>query len=309
MIYTITLNPAVDRTIMLNNFKINSVNRAEKILEDAGGKGINVSKMIKNLNGDSKALGIVGGIQGLFIKQQLDKMGILHEFVESDKNTRINLKIVDSELQTFTDINEKGTMVLEETIEKVEEKLFSLLKENDILILAGSIPNGCDKNIYKKWIQKANLINVKVILDGDGELLKNGVIAGPYIVKPNIHELERLFNTNIESLDDIIYYGKKILENGIYAIVVSRGEKGCLLITQDKVWEYQGFKVDVKSTVGAGDAMVGGIAYGIEKGESLEEAVKIGVASSTSSIQKEGTTMGNYEEVMDLKRKVVQKLI
>jgi len=304
MIFTITLNPAIDKRIILNNFKIDGVNRFNDEREDAGGKGINVSKMIHNLGGTSTALGIVAGTSGHFIKSQLDKMGILHSFVEGEGNTRTNLKIVDPIYQTYTDINEEGKPISREVLNKMEEHLFNTVQEGDILILAGSVPKNVNKDIYGSWIKKAKERNIKVLLDAEGELLKNGIDAGPYLIKPNIHELEGLLDKTIQTEVEAIEYGRMLLENDIEIVVISRGSEGCLLISKDKVLKVPGLVVSVKSTVGAGDSMVGALAYAIESGSTLEEAIALGVAASTATIQEEGTIMGKLDKIMEIKETV-----
>lgn len=304
MIYTITLNPAIDRRIILNNFKIDGVNRFNDVREDAGGKGINVSKMIHNLGGKSTALGIVAGASGHFIKEQLDKMGILHNFIEGEGNTRTNLKIVDPIYRTYTDINEEGKPISQEILDKMETHLFETVKEGDILILAGSVPNNVSKNIYGQWIHKAKERNIKVLLDAEGELLKQGISAGPYLIKPNIHELEGILNKKILTQDEAIEYGKMLLDNDIKIVVISRGSEGCILISPNKVLQVPGLVVNVKSTVGAGDSMVGALAYAIESGYTIEEAIALGVAASTATIQEEGTLMGKLDKVLEIKKTV-----
>ncbi|PKM95002.1 MAG: 1-phosphofructokinase [Firmicutes bacterium HGW-Firmicutes-1] len=301
MIYTITLNPAIDKRIILNNFKIDGVNRFNDEREDAGGKGINVSKMIHNLGGNSTALGVVAGASGHFIKDQLDKMGILHSFIEGEGNTRTNLKIVDPVHQTYTDINEEGKPISDELLEQMEKHLFEIIQKGDILVLAGSVPNNVSKDIYGKWIKTAKENDIKVLLDAEGELLKQGILAGPYLIKPNIHELEGLLNKKIETQSEVIECGKKLLDHDIKVVVISRGSEGCILISEDKVLHIPGLVVDVKSTVGAGDSMVGALAYALELDYSLEEAIALGVASSTATIQEEGSIMGSLENIIKMK--------
>ncbi|PKM49220.1 MAG: 1-phosphofructokinase [Firmicutes bacterium HGW-Firmicutes-7] len=301
MIYTITLNPAIDKRIILNNFKIDGVNRFNDEREDAGGKGINVSKMIHNLGGNSTALGVVAGSSGYFIKDQLDQMGILHSFTEGDGNTRTNLKIVDPTYQTYTDINEEGRPISDQVLKQLEKNLFGIIKKGDILVLAGSVPNNVSKDIYGRWIKIAKEKDVKVLLDAEGELLMQGILSGPYLIKPNIHELEGLLNKSVQTQAEAIECGKMLLDHDIKIVVISRGSEGCILVSEDKVLHVPGLVVDVKSTVGAGDSMVGALAYAIEMGYSLEEAIVLGVASSTATIQEEGSIMGSLENIMKIK--------
>jgi 1-phosphofructokinase len=304
MIYTVTLNPAVDKTIKLQNLLVDHVNRAEDVREDAGGKGINVSKMIKNLMGSSRALGICGGKTGEFIQDQLDELGISHNFIKASGQTRTNIKIVDDLHKTYTDINEIGTHVSEEVLKALEEAIFSHLTHEDFLVLAGSVPSNVPKDIYKNWIQKANQIGAKVILDADGQLLEQGIEAGPYLIKPNIHELEQLYNQKIDTIEKAIQLAKDLLKNKIDVIVISRGEQGCVVVTTDETLMVEGLKVPVKSTVGAGDSMVAAITHALSQKASLKEAIILGVAASAASIMQEGTIMGEWETIQSLKEKV-----
>ena len=175
MIITVTLNPAIDKTLEVDNCTINSINRVSSIKIDAGGKGINVSKVIKSLKGESIALGALAGSTGEFIKSYLDDEKIKNDFVFVGGETRTNIKIVDKVKNTNTDINEPGNSISEEEINRIKEKVFNDIKEDDILVLSGSVPQGVEKNIYEVWIKDAKKLGVKTILDANGELLKKGL--------------------------------------------------------------------------------------------------------------------------------------
>lgn len=304
MIYTVTLNPAVDKTIILNNLMIDQVNRAGTVREDPGGKGINVSKMIKNLKGESIALGICAGRTGSFIKSQLDELGIKHHFIEADGQTRTNIKIVDQLNGTYTDINETGTPVSEEVLMAVEELIFSYLAKDDFLVLAGSVPANVSKTIYKEWIKRAHTVQAKVILDADREMLKEGVLAEPYLIKPNMHELEELCDQKIETVEKAVELAQNLLKGKTEVIVISRGEKGCIVVSKDEILSVEGLKVPVKSTVGAGDSMVAALAYALNSNSSLKDAITLGVAASGATVMQEGTIMGEWETIEELKEKV-----
>ncbi len=304
MIYTVTLNPAVDKTILLSNLTVDHVNRAETVREDTGGKGINVSKMIKNLKGESMALGLCAGKTGEFIEEQLDKMGIKHHFIKAEGQTRTNIKIVDKMQGTYTDINEVGAGVKEEVLKELEELIFSYLSEGDFLVLAGSVPTNVSKAIYKKWIQRAKEVNAKVVLDADRELLKEGLEAGPYLIKPNIHELEELCGQKIDSPEMAVKLARDLMKDNIEVIVISRGDKGCIVVKKDEALLIEGLKVSVKSTVGAGDSMVAALTYALHQKDSLKEAITLGVAASAATVMQEGTIMGEWETIKELKQKI-----
>jgi 1-phosphofructokinase len=306
MIITVTLNPAVDRTVEIDNFEIGAVNRIVSEQVDAGGKGINVSKTIKNLNGKSKALGIIGGKTGLFIKDYLDKKGIENEFIQVQSETRTNLKIVDKIRKTNTDINEPGPMITIEDIEKVEDLLLKNLSNKSIVVFSGSVPVNINSRIYGRWIKKSKAKGAKTILDADGDLLKYGIAEGPYLCKPNIKELEMLAGKKIENPAEAILLGEKIIkDNGIEIMVISMGEKGAIFINKNCSYYVNTIEVEVKSTVGAGDAMVAALAYCLDIGYDMEETIRLSMASGIAAVMSTGSQAASYETIMELKRKIV----
>ena len=288
MIITVTLNPAVDKVMVINDFKAGSVNRASEIMVEAGGKGINVSKTISSIGGSSKALGILAGPSGSFIEKSLGSMSIDNEFVYVDGETRTNVKISDPINSIVTDINEPGPVVGQETLDKLSKLLFNGLSKDDLLVFTGSTPQGVDKDIYKLWIATAKAFGIRCVLDADGELLKNGVEAGPYLIKPNIHELERLYDVQANSVDEIIELAKRLLIKGTEMVVVSCGEKGAVFVTGSWVAVVDGIKTTVKSTVGAGDAMVAALSYGIHQKLEPETMIKLAVACGTATVMSYG---------------------
>lgn len=304
MIITVTLSPTIDKTIYVEGFKLDSINNMKGTREDAGGKGINVSKMVKKLQGDTLATGFIGGLVGNNIKKKLDEDLIPYDFIQVEHPSRYNIKIVDRQVKTFTDINEGGGVITPEEIAALEAKIFQQATEGDLLILSGRVPDSVEKSIYRKWIQKANSRGIKVILDADHEPLKEAVQAGPYMIKPNIHELERLLNTTIKSIDDVTKRLPELLAYGIEVIVVSLGDKGAYLFTAHEAYYTKGLLVNVKSTVGAGDSMVGAMAHSIAKEMQIKDAFHYAVATSTATVQKEGTIMADVDEIEVMKNKV-----
>lgn len=299
MITTVTLNPAVDKTIEIDNFHVGNVNRISSTRLDAGGKGINVSKVIQSLGGKSRAVGILAGNNGGFIKEYLDSIKIENDFVFIDGETRVNTKVVDRVNHTNTDINESGPLVSSENLDILCSKFYEGVEKNSLLVFSGSIPQNVDKDIYKTWIEKAKDKGVKAILDADGELFKQGIKAGPYLVKPNIHELEGLFGQKINSIDETVKLSRELLDYGIEIVVVSLGEDGALFVKKDLAILAKGIKVEVKSTVGAGDSMVAALALAIDKGYDFEKAVKLSVACGTASVMTSGTQAADLNTIIE----------
>jgi len=308
MIITLTLNPAIDKTAEINEFSVNKVNRVSSIRLDAGGKGINVSKVINTLGGESMAVGIIAGNNGNFIKNYLDENNIKNDFVLEKGETRVNLKIVDNINHTHTDINE-NFVVSDAALGKVKDKIIENLNksrdENNIVVLSGSIPLGLSKSCYREIIESLKGTKAKVILDAEGELFINGIEASPYLVKPNIDELKSTFNKEINSSSDIVNVSREcIISKGVIYVVVSMGEDGSLYISKDKAFLVKGFNVKVRSTVGAGDSMVAALAFAIEKGYTIEKAAALASASSTAAVMTEGSQPGKIEDINEFFNKI-----
>jgi 1-phosphofructokinase len=305
MIITINLNPALDKTVEIPNFEAGTVNRVLSLRLDAGGKGINVSKVILSLGGKSRAVGILGGVAGSFIVDYLDRIGIENSFYFIRGETRTNLKIIDYNRKTNTDINEPGPPLTSEDIEILKQMVFSNLEANTVVVFSGSIPMNVDKKIYGEWISAAKKVGVKTVLDADGELLKYGIEAGPFIVKPNIYELERVLGKKFRDIREVERFARSLLEKyGIELIAVSLGEKGAVFVNKERSVLVDGIKVDVKSTVGAGDAMVAALAYSSDRGYSFEKTVKLAVASGTANVMTSGSQAAHYETIVALEKRV-----
>ena len=303
MIFTVTLNPAVDKVMVINDFRIGSVNRSSRVIIEAGGKGINVSKTIQSLGGESKTLGILAGQSGSFIEKALVENRIHNEFVYVEGETRTNVKISDPINSLITDINEPGPIVSQEAIDELGRRLFHSIKEGDILVLTGSTPQGVEKDIYKKWIERAKQRGACCILDADGELLKQGVQAGPYLIKPNIHELQKLLGVKGENLNEIVEAAERLLVNGTEIVVVSCGEKGSVFVSKNRTAIVDGIEIAVKSTVGAGDAMVAALSYGIQNKLESEEIIRLAAACGTATAMSYGNQPA-IEDVESISQRV-----
>lgn len=298
MIKTVTLNPAMDKTVEIDNFRVGAVNRISSIRFDAGGKGINVSKTIKALGGSSRATGILAGGNGEYIRSYLENLNIDNDFVFINGDTRTNIKIVDKINHTNTDINEPGIDVSEEDLSRLENRIFSDMNKDSILVLSGSVPANASADIYREWTERAQKLNAKVLLDSDDELLREGIKAAPYLIKPNINELERLFGRKFTNIGEVADAAKGLLDGGIEIVVVSLGPDGAVFAEGGKVIHAEGLAVKVRSTVGAGDAMVAALALAIEKGYPLEKAVTLSVASAAANVAVQGTQPPSLTDII-----------
>ena len=281
MIYTVTLNPSIDYVIKLEHLNTGHVNRVNSENVYPGGKGINVSRILKTLGNDNVATGFVSNFTGDFIKNSLYEQNIKSDFIQLDNGfTRINVKIKSDE---ETEINGQGPHISEEKLNELFNKLDEL-REDDILILAGSIPSTLNENLYEVIMDKVKESKAKVVVDATKKLLLNVLKYNPFLIKPNNHELEEIFNVRIHNEEDIITYANKLKDMGAKNVLVSRGKDGALLVTEDnKVYVSNVPKGNVINSVGAGDSMVAGFVCGYLNTNSYEEALKLGAASGSAT--------------------------
>lgn len=304
MIITVTMNPAIDKTADLERMEHGGLNRLKNVIMDAGGKGINVSKAIHALGGETVATGFIGGSGGIQIKKMLQEQNIRADFVEIGNEIRNNLKIVEAD-GYVTELNEPGPLVTGEEAELLSEKLLGYADRDALFILAGSIPNGISRTIYKDLTLKLREKGAKVFVDAEGELFLHALEACPDIIKPNRHELEQYFNKDYRTdVAELVTMGQQILAKGIGMMAISLGQMGALFLTKDRVLRCPGLKVEAHSTVGAGDAMVAALAYGLSQGLSFEECAKLSLATSAGAVVTKGTKPPERELVDELLKKV-----
>lgn len=305
MIYTLTLNPAVDYYMDMNKFEEGELNKVNNSYTLAGGKGINVSKVLKNFGIESVALGFCGGFTGEYIRSDLNKYGIKDNFISLNEDTRINVKIKTEKKET--EIMGKSPKILPENIDELLS-IIDNIQDNDILVLSGSVPSSVKEDIYKDIIQKTkSKNNVKIILDSRENAFKIAVKENVFLTKPNRKELSEYFGRDIRTVYDIITYAKQLVEDGSENVIVSLGKDGSALVNKDG--SYIGNAPDGKlvSSVGAGDAMVAGIVYGISKNLSILDSYKYAIASGTATAFNEGLT--TFEDMNNLLDKVEIKEI
>ena len=300
MIVTVTLTPALDKTVVLPNFAVDQVNRIQSLRLDAGGKGINVSKVLKALGTGSLATGILGGGTGRYIENSLKEMGIACDFVWVEQETRTNLKVIDPERHTNTDINEPGAPVTDAVLEEVFEKAASAARAGDIVVLAGKAPAGTRDTIFGEWIARLKAQGVKVYMDADAALLIEGAKAGPAMIKPNNAELARLLGRPVGDIADMAQAARELVRGGIETVVVSLGGDGALFVREDAVLRGKGLKVPVQSTVGAGDSMMATLAHGAATGMAFRDACALAMAVSAATVMTPGTQAADMNVVREL---------
>ena len=276
MIYTVTFNPSLDYIVSVDDFKLGLTNRTSSELILPGGKGTNVSTVLKNLGLESTALGFVAGFTGNEIVKRLNDMGIKSDFISIENGiSRINLKLKSID---GTEINGAGPDISEEKVNELMDKL-NQLKEGDVLVLAGSIPSSLPDDIYEQIMKKLDQQGIKIIVDATNDLLKKVLPYHPFLIKPNHRELEELFNVKIENKEDLIHYARKLQEQGAINVLVSLGKDGAILVSEDThVYYCAGAKGKLLNSVGSGDSMVAGFIAGYLKDKKYDEALKLGSA-------------------------------
>lgn len=300
MVYTITLNPAVDKTVVIPNFASGTVNRIQNMRIDAGGKGINVSKCLQSMSVDSVVCTILGGSSGKKILSLVTEQGLNVLSVSVAGETRTNLKIVDTQQHENTDINEPGPLVPDEVIYRLQQIIAERITTGDVVIMSGSLPKGVQAELYRVWTDYFNGLGARVILDADGEQMRQGVKAKPYLVKPNDLELSRLIGRVLTGEDELVAAGKQLLDEGVQEVLISRGDKGAIYLAREGAYKADGVKVPVLSTVGAGDSMVAAMAYGYEKKMSAPDRLRLAIAIGSASVTCSGTQAPAAELVWEL---------
>lgn len=279
MIYTLTLNPSIDYVIDVENLELGKVNRTSKDFKFPGGKGINVSRILGNQKVDNIALGFLGGFTGNFIEDNLNSLGVKTQFIKVKGDSRINVKIKSNE---ETEINGAGPMISAENLESLFNRLDQLV-EGDILVLAGSIPSTLPKDLYLQIQKRVSKKNVKVVVDTSGKALLEAIKNKPFLIKPNNHEIEEIFDVKINSEKELIKYGKDLVSLGAENVIISMAGDGALLITKDGVFKGNAPKGEVKNSVGAGDSLVGGFLAKYVETKDLITSFKNGIASGSAS--------------------------
>lgn len=289
MIYTITLNPSIDYIVQIDQLNLGGLNRMKQDYKLPGGKGINVSRVLNQLNVPSLATGFLGGFTGNFIKDWLQNEGVKTGFVTVKDDTRINIKLKHGE---ETEINGLGPAISEKEINgflKVMDKVTA----NDIVILSGSVPPSLGNDFYNKIIQICKEKKAEFMIDTTGQELLDALPNHPILIKPNHHELADLFGVKLGSVEELIPYGKKCLELGAQHVIVSMAGDGALLFTGEDVYFADALKGELKNSVGAGDSMIAGFVGTFDKTRDPVKAFAVGVATggatafSTDLAQKE----------------------
>lgn len=279
MIYTVTLNPSIDFIVKVDGLKLGDLNRMKEDFKLPGGKGINVSRILKRMDTESTALGFLGGFTGNFISEWLKEEQINTAFTNVQSDTRINIKLKSD---TETEINGLGPVLSEKEIEDLKQAMNNV-KKGDIVVLSGSTPASLRNGFYQELIEIIRGKEAEFVIDTTGDDLKDALAKRPLLIKPNNHELAELYHTEFKSIEDILPYGKKLLEEGAQNVLISMAGDGALLFTKDGVYQSNVLVRPLKNSVGAGDSMIAGFIGSYSKDQDPVEAFKWGVACGSAT--------------------------
>ncbi len=297
MILTVTLNPAVDQTIFVDRLTLGDVNRFSESQLDPAGKGINVSRMVHRLGWPTVAFGFLGGEVGRIITQALNSEGVPHHFAPIAGQTRLNVTIVDRTDSTSTSFYGPGPAVDPGAHGRLDGLIEFWLQAARVLVLAGSLPPGCPKDVYATYIRKARENGVTTILDASGAPFRAGIEAGPDVIKPNLTEAEELLGRPLKGLPAVIEGARDLSARGIRTVVISMGAEGAICVNEDQVWRANPPQIERRSTVGSGDSMVAGLAVGIARGDDAISGLRLGVAAGAATAMSPGTSLGTPDEI------------
>lgn len=302
MIYTVTFNPSLDYLVRIDDFKPGEVNRMSFEKLYPGGKGINVSIVLQELGCESTALGFCAGFTGREIQRRLEETGVRSAFITLNEGTsRINVKLKTQDNET--DMNGQGPSIPEEKINELFSRLDLLTKE-DVLVISGSIPGSLPDDIYERILKRVKEKRLPVVVDATGELLTNVLPYGPFLIKPNHHELSEIFQMGLNTREEVIPYARKLQEMGAQNVLVSMAGEGAVLAAADgEIYQSAAPKGTVRNSVGAGDSMVAGFLAGYFQTGEYSSAFKLGVAAGSASAFSDGLAV--RDEILSLASNVM----
>lgn len=304
MILTVTLNAAIDKRYVIENFREGEVNRVKECRYVPGGKGLNVSKTAVIAGERVVATGFVGGHAGAYIEEALEKYGVEHDFFHLSGESRTCINIWDEKKQLQTECLEPGAAVSPEEFRGFLERYQKQLPKADVIVLSGSVPKGLEESTYRRLIRLGKEAGKKVILDTSGRLLEEGIKEKPYLIKPNIDEIRMLTGSACKDLAEIGKAARALQEDGIEMVVVSLGKDGAVAATKKGIFRLTVPQIQAVNTVGCGDTMTAGFAVGISRELEPEEILKRAAAMSTASALREETGYFLREDMEDILKQI-----
>ncbi|MBI3319973.1 MAG: 1-phosphofructokinase [Candidatus Omnitrophica bacterium] len=311
MIVTVTLNPSLDEWVLLPRLRVGELNRAVAFQRYPGGKGINVSRVIHELKARTLAVAFAGGLDGVMLGDLLTRQGIRHQFVTVPGATRNNYQIQTASPKTLSQINCAGPRITASALVRVERLLSTLRPRPSYLVLSGSLPPGAPSHTYQRLIAKVTRLQIPTILDSSGPALRQGMLAAPWLIKPNRQETEELLGRRLRRPSHVAKAAAGLVARGPQLAIISLGAEGAALACRGRpeVWWAKPPTVPVGSTVGAGDSLVAGFVVGYRATRSLEDALRLGVACGAATAMTPGTELCHRKDVDRLLPQVVIKRI
>ena len=300
MIGTVTINPSIDQHIVIDKLVKDDTLHAREIWRDPGGKGINVSRVIKELGGETAAFGIVGGCGGYMLKSLMTERGIKFESVEVLGETRINVIMTDRSVRTQTRISVPGPRMTLADIEQFMDKIANFEPFPDWWVVGGSLPSDVPQDFYSKLIHILQKRGAKCLLDTDNEALRIGLESKPYLIKPNEYEFARLAGRELPDEQSLIQAAREIISRGIKLVAITLGKKGALVVSREQAFRAVSPAIEVKSKVGAGDSFLAGCVLALSRNAAIEEVIRLGMAAGTAAVMNEGTRLCRREDVEKL---------
>lgn len=297
MVITVTLNPCVDRTLEIEDFRYGGTNKVLSTRNDISGKGINVNLVLTHLGIENMATGFDYREDTKKLTGFFDRLGCSYQLEPVEGSLRVNIKIFDRAASVMSEFNETGSPAAGENVERFLTLLYGQLEGASVMVVDGSVPPGVPSDIYEQIIREAKRQGVKTILDAAGDLLINGIKAEPFLIKPNVDELGAAYGVEIRSVEEIIMLARRAVSEGITYVCVSRGSDGAVFVSRDHVFLAKPVQVAVRGIQGAGDSMVAGFCYGIEKGLGDRELFCHAVACATGSLLHPGTQLCEKEDM------------
>ncbi len=291
MITTVCLNPCIDRSVAIDGFRYGGMNRVVSVRSDAGGKGVNVAITAARLGLETECISFLGRDGGQAIEKRLISNEVGASAIWLEGRARMNIKLLDLSQNVVTEINESGVPVGEENLVQMTDLICEHAQDSDFLVLSGSLPPGCPVDYYRTIIEAVEGLNCRCVLDADGARLAEGLKAHPFMIKPNRPELEAVIGRPLTSLQEIRDAAMAYIDKGVSVVAVSMGADGALMTDGSTTLYAPRMAVEVKSTVGAGDAMIAGFTAGFLAELPLEEIFRKGVACATASVMTEGTLL------------------
>ena len=298
MITTVCLNPSFDKTATLSELKPGELNRLEQVRVDLGGKGLNVATVLSRLGVQTRCVGCLGSENASLFLRMVGREKLTFEYLMVSGEVRTNLKLCEKNTKAITEINEPGPSVSEEELQSFLTLLEEKAQDSSYVVFSGRLPQNCGGDTYQRCIH--SLPGKKCVLDAAGESLLRGIKEKPYLIKPNLPEIEGIVSRELKTLRAIRDAALLLIEYGAQNVIVSMGKMGAVLVTPQRTLFSPALPVTASSTVGAGDAMLGGVLMGLDRGVSLEDAFRFGVAAGAASVMTDGTQLLSREDFENL---------